>query len=51
MDSTGCKIISRNLIKTFTATDAAYNPNTGIVTITVGPGMEMDHGLRLLMIH
>ena len=44
MDSTGdVKSYPRNLIKTFTATDAAYNPNTGIVTITVA-GHGMDDG-------
>ena len=44
MDSTGSqKTYPRNLIKTFTASDATYNPNTGIVTITVA-GHGMDDG-------
>ena len=44
MDSTGSqKTYPRNLIKTFTATDAAYVPSTGIVTITVA-GHGMDDG-------
>ena len=44
MDSTNdVKTYPRNLIKTFTATDATYVPSTGIVTITVA-GHGMDDG-------
>ena len=41
MDNTNdVKTYPRNLIKTFTASDASYDPNTGIVTITVN-----NHGM------
>ena len=44
MDSTGSqKTYPRNLIKTFTATNAIYDPVVGVTTITV-PGHGMDDG-------